>query len=157
MTKTEINVVIAKACGWTKTDATRGYTLSQFPEYLPDYCSDLNAMCAAWKEKFGYFSEEWLSAHLQLQKIVAEDEGEEDTQDPYIQAATANATAYQRAKAFCKNLNLWTQTKKMNQAQQKTLKRIKEAERELKETRALLAQVAQVPREREPRNNFPSL
>ena len=110
MTKTEINVVIAKGCGWTKTDATRGYTLSQFPEYLPDYCSDLNAMCAAWKEKFGYFSEEWLSAHLQLQKIVAEDEGEEDTQDPYIQAATATATAYQRAKAFCKNLNLWTQT-----------------------------------------------
>ena len=48
-------------------------------------------------------------------------------------------------------------TYKMNQAQQKTLKRIKEAERELKETRALLAQVAQVPREREPRNNFPSL
>ena len=59
----------------------------------------------------------------------------------------------------------------MNQAQQETLKRVneaerelketeyefKETERELKETRALLAQVAQVPREREPRNNFPSL
>jgi len=49
MTNEQINIAIAKACGWDNDDIERGYTLCQFSEIVPDYCNDLNAMHEAEK------------------------------------------------------------------------------------------------------------
>ena len=100
----DLNEKIARACGWADEDIKRGHTLSQFSERLPDYRNDLNAVCAAWKEHFGFFSEEWLAAHQELVKVVAADLLEDGSRCPYVEAAVANASAEQRAQAFVNSL-----------------------------------------------------
>jgi len=98
MQKTEINVAIAEVCGWTKEDAARGFTLSQFPEYLPDYCDDLNAMHEAEK----VIRRVWKPSDTDT--IIS------NRMHCYVELLyyEIDATAYQRAEAFLKTLSLWT-------------------------------------------------
>lgn len=80
-----------------------------FPYIEPlDYLNDLNAMHEAWRDYFGFFSEEWVDAHRTLIKVVNQHLDPKSTEDEiYYAAAIANATAAQRAEAFIKTLNLW--------------------------------------------------
>ena len=83
-------IAIAEVCGWSKADAKRGYTLSQFTEQVPDYLNDLNAMHEA--EKVLTTFDEWDIYCVYLG----------DTQP-----SCAKATARQRAEAFLRTLGKW--------------------------------------------------
>lgn len=128
MDKTQQRIKIAEACGYTEVkpiystykfergDATEPKLIGimgKFPDptncqpWLPDYLNDLNAMHSAWKEYFGFYSEEWLHAHSHLKQVVSCFLGEDDMEDPYVASAIANATAEQRAEAFLRTLKLW--------------------------------------------------
>ena len=87
-------IAIAEACGWRKDKRGLGW-LTPSGEYseLPDYLNDLNAMHEAEKRLRNQFNtvEEayWRNlAHVQPHPIYA--------------------TAAQRAEAFLRTLNLWT-------------------------------------------------
>ena len=96
-------IAIAKACGWHAELGDKDLAL-----HIPDYLNDLNAMHEAWRDYFGFFSEEWVDAHRTLIKVVNQHLDPKSTEDEiYYAAAIANATAAQRAEAFLKALNLW--------------------------------------------------
>ena len=85
-------IAIAEVCGWSKADAKRGYTLSQFTEQVPDYLNDLNAMHEAesvleanTSKMFGG----WLLATCKGKNAIW------------------HATARQRAEAFLRVLGKW--------------------------------------------------
>lgn len=104
MTDKEINIKIAKACGWTFVDF-RGIILCREPEWeagkartleaIPDYCKDLNAMHEAEK----MLTEIQCAFHRQnLQEIIT---------DIPASMYVWHATARQRAEAFLRTINLW--------------------------------------------------
>lgn len=107
MTNEEINIAIAKACGW-KFIIEYCHGEDQPPElttidpngkhlcgYYPDYVNDLNAMHEAEKVLRG--KKDWSYC------IYDENLGH------VINSWKWNATAHQRAEAFLRTLNLWTE------------------------------------------------
>jgi hypothetical protein len=93
MTDEQINIAIAKACGWDNDDIERGYTLCQFSEIVPDYCNDLNAMHEA---------EKIFDSALYCRYI-----DELCTQAIKGKNSMYLATAAQRAEAFLKTIGKW--------------------------------------------------
>ncbi len=84
-------IAIAEVCGWSKADAKRGYTLSQFTEQVPDYLNDLNAMHEAEDELSG-------NQYMVYATILDSVEGS---------LFGIRATARQRAEAFLRTLGKW--------------------------------------------------
>lgn len=105
MTNEEINGAIANICGWTDINIThrsgRAPDASYIgSEFIPDYCSDLNAM---HRVECGLYSgiknqEYWQKGKGAFQLILGE-----ITTDPI------SATARQRAEAFLRTLGKWNQ------------------------------------------------
>jgi hypothetical protein len=102
MTKEQINIAIAEACGWT------GFNPDNIPDCLqytarspsgkwgliPDYLNDLNAMHEAEKVLGEIYSIKSCEYDDWLQSIIEHDQ-------------KWRATARQRAEAFLKNINKW--------------------------------------------------
>ena len=103
MTNEQINIAIAKACGWDSDDIARGYTLCQFSENVPDYCNDLNAMHEAEKV-FTY--EEAQQFEGELCGICGSENLHKEYPLPF-EFSVAHATASQRAEAFLKTIGKW--------------------------------------------------
>ena len=100
MTYEQINAAIAEACGWTNVSAR--HRSGRCPgvdelyvghEFLPDYCSDLNAMHEA--EKTLTDANMFVMAH-HIERLVSA-HGQH-----YF-----HATARQRAEAFLRTLGKW--------------------------------------------------
>ena len=96
MTPEAQQIAIAKACGWRKDKRGLGW-LSPSGEYseLPDYLNDLNAMHEAEKTLTFHQETDYI-AHLMRQH------------KDYPMTQGFMATAAQRAEAFLRTLNLWT-------------------------------------------------
>ncbi len=109
MTAEQINIAIAKACGWT--DITlRPHDMGELPprlagfhketggrKFLPNYCNDLNAMHEAEKTL----------THRQLvdmQTCLTHFEG-------YRESLPFHSTAHQRAKAFLRAIGKWEESR----------------------------------------------
>lgn len=122
MTNDEINIAIAKACGWTdigKYDPFRGIS----PQWkgvtaydggkidppiwdIPDYCNDLNAMHET--EMVLYEKDRNPKKYTQQLKIaICRQAGVKKAQMDFDICITA--TARQRAEAFLRTLNLLTE------------------------------------------------
>jgi len=97
MSNDQINAEIAKACGWTEVNAT--HRSGKAPnsdyvgsEFIPDYCSDLNAMHEA-------------------EKVLTNTEQEEYWDFLWNMAGSefelCHANARQRAEAFLKTVGKW--------------------------------------------------
>jgi hypothetical protein len=98
MTNEQINIAIAKACGWkyekNETHAPDGsFWWSKEPEF-PNYCNDLNAMHEA--EKLHADDDKWTERYW-----LALYEATQETRWPY------DASAAQRAEAFLKTIGKW--------------------------------------------------
>jgi hypothetical protein len=100
-------IAIAKACGWTKV--RRFSETATFPGWippggkfpkpkLPDYLNDLNAMHEA--EKILTYEQKNIYRRWLECLYRQEDESEHECE--------WHATAAQRAEAFLRTLNLWT-------------------------------------------------
>lgn len=114
MTEQEMRVAIAEACGWKRHKTQFGYEWED-PEgrrgfvrrhddrggdYLvsaPDYLNDLNAMHESEKEVN-------IADYVRALRVVVKtaDEPDEDIEDDWL---LLNATAKQRAEAFCHTLS----------------------------------------------------
>lgn len=108
MTYEQINAAIAETCGWTNVSARHrsgrcpgADELYVGHEFLPDYCSNLNAMHEA----------EHSLTYVQLCNYI----------DLLIQFSpeAAVATARQRAEAFLRALGKWKPTIEDSSANQK--------------------------------------
>lgn len=113
MNDEQINIAIAEACGWTKTESPnwawirpdgRGWNWN-----VPDYCNDLNAM----HEAIAFLSPEeadWFA--VELSAIVLENPSKSwwDMNSNEV-AHIANATARQRAEAFLRTIGMWKEVK----------------------------------------------
>lgn len=116
MTDEQINAAIAEACGWTEIQDSgvwHHHKLWGYPplkpgqggnsfQYLPDYCTDLNAMHEAEKilapKSWNNFSDKWWDYHNNLQRVT--------------EGRAIYATARQRAEAFLRTLGLWKEVQK---------------------------------------------
>jgi hypothetical protein len=101
MTDEQINAVIAEACGWTQVNAEHRSGRSPNAEYvgsefIPNYCTDLNAMHEA--EKTLSETNMFVMAHY-IERFVSR-HGQH-----YF-----HATARQRAEAFLRTLFKWHQS-----------------------------------------------
>lgn len=95
-------IAIAEACGWTAISRYNGIGLSPSGrhELIPDYLNDLNAIHEAEKIFLvGAVEENW-KRYDAYRKHLDEMVGSEDAHV---------ATAAQRAEAFLRTLNLWTE------------------------------------------------
>lgn len=91
LTADERRAAVAKLCGWDEEEIERGYTLSQYPEYVPDYLHDLNACHEFEAQLTGDGIAEGhneVSRYFQWLKVICQSPA------PY------NATAEQRCKAL---------------------------------------------------------
>jgi hypothetical protein len=105
-------IAIAEACGWTPIGRPEQYdppigfpagalTVAGNQQLLPDYLNDLNAMHEAEKSAdVGNFVIEY----TRILHSVLEKEGSHPKNHPFYWMATAA----QRAEAFLRTLNLWT-------------------------------------------------
>jgi hypothetical protein len=97
MTKEQINIAIAEACGWkyvnNETHAPDGSFWWSKELEIPDYCNDLNAMHEA--EKTLTYAQGG-DMTLWIQRMTCAGYG------PQL-----FATAAQRAEAFLKTINKW--------------------------------------------------
>ena len=108
MTNQEINIAIAEACGWTRVKTVVAYIRPEpFDDWtgpdgyhhgitgpmIPDYPADLNAMHEAEKLR-----------------IIGTEHESDYCMYLYENAHQCFATAAQRAEAFLKTLNLWTES-----------------------------------------------
>lgn len=106
MNSAQQRIVIAEACGWNKQTDETGFTVSMIHSNgkvvthandLPDYLNDLNAMHEAEKV---------------CQKIMHDRQDDYAYFDCLIRIVKHNfpvsATAAQRAEAFLRTLNLWS-------------------------------------------------
>lgn len=104
MTNEEINVAIAKECGWTVMQFGER-NLYRPPEWdggmawerskCPDYCNDLNAIHEAEKLLEGSARLDDLAYRRHMQDICG------------TLTKSIRSTARQRAEAFLKKLDLW--------------------------------------------------
>lgn len=91
MSEEQINIAIAKACGWIDTDIVNcGGKLMYGQTEVPDYCNDLNAMHEAEKT-------------LDYNMIC----DMEDSVGFRFAIKPFHATARQRAEAFLRTLGKW--------------------------------------------------
>ena len=107
MTDEQINAAIAEACGWKGNLICRDLNGDLWPNDLPNYCNDLNAMHEAEQilKRRGPEYARWLL------EIVSRDAG------PGIFYAAGSfahikAKARQRAEAFLRALGKWEETQK---------------------------------------------
>ncbi len=98
MTDEQINAAIAEACGWTDIDGLSAKGLMGKPpqklcsfNYLPNYCTDLNAMHEAEKH---LETDNWYDYALRLNEVC-------------WHWALIHAPARQRAEAFLRTLGKW--------------------------------------------------
>jgi hypothetical protein len=120
MTKEQINIAIAKACGWTFINQVdkRPHGLppdgkkDRYTSPLPDYCNDLNAMHEAEKV---LTKEQLYNYGNKLDRITLPKTKMEMC---YIESPEAGmypdlfcATAAQRAEAFLKTIKKWNSNK----------------------------------------------
>lgn len=125
MNPIDINIAIAKACGWTNIDKyfgrapipfTRSFlggtddglaegedTLGHEIKPIPDYCNDLNAMHEAEKTL------EIVSLGLYLRILADKFPYNGGYSWTFGYAKSITATSAQRAEAFLRALNLWTE------------------------------------------------
>lgn len=112
MTQDEKQIAIAEACGATNIKHQPfGVIRCDFPGWsyriMPDYFGSLDAMHEAEK----VFADNSQQAHRFLDALITEVRKEEP--DPSTNAAAVffivHATAAQRAEAFGRTLNLWTE------------------------------------------------
>lgn len=120
MTDQEINIAVAEACGWKAilrpcdedyhyqtTDnleraegrVTGWRRVASLREPIPDYCNDLNAMYEAEKAAVNFNN--ILDYHRELLNVIIRDQ-------EWPQSICIGVSARQRAEAFLKTLNLWT-------------------------------------------------
>jgi hypothetical protein len=104
MTKEQINIAIAEACGWEvkvkKYLAKPPNGEWQYRDKIPNYCNDLNAMHEAEKVLTDVQSTFYWKT---LSELVNNTVGHDfDNQFECI-----HATAAQRAKAFLRTINKW--------------------------------------------------
>jgi transposase len=108
MTDEQINAAIAEVCGWTNVSVRHrsGRCLGADElyvghEFLPNYCTDLNAMHEAEKvlapKNWNNFSEKWHDYYWYLRRADAD--------------RAIHATARQRAEAFLRTLGKWEEGK----------------------------------------------
>ena len=98
MTKEQINIAIAEACGWKPAPRERWELDGRVERFRPDYCNDLNAMHEAEK--------------------ILSDESHADYACELVKTIRRNgewfesvsATAAQRAEAFLRTINKWVQS-----------------------------------------------
>ena len=97
-------IAIAEACGWTDVRVrvgisgfSPGFDPNKDATRLPDYLNDLNAMHEAEKATIVKL-QLGQRYHEVLDELCGNDHG------------VYHATAAQRAEAFLKTLNLWTET-----------------------------------------------
>lgn len=111
MTPEAQQIAIAEACGWklewrningrNVRSAVRRVQMWVFQqEELPDYLNDLNAMHEA--EKL-LKSEQHFTFQVELARVI-------NTTTYPLNFALLHATATQRAEAFLRTLNLWTES-----------------------------------------------
>ena len=116
MTEQKINAAIAGACGWTDIHDSgpwHNHTLWGYPpmkpgqggnayKYLPDYCTDLNAMHEAeqylWRKDY-YMRHDYVD---ELGKLLNPHNWQRMEASDML-----DATARQRAEAFLKMLGKW--------------------------------------------------
>lgn len=102
MTDNEINIAIAKACGWwgiEQEGMMRPPLSTSEYEMVPDYCHDLNAMWQAEHRISLGLETEYGNA---LKCIVAR-----DNEGDINQFTVLHATARQRAEAFLQVKGMW--------------------------------------------------
>jgi hypothetical protein len=104
MTDQEINIAIARECGWecdkdgNWKDSNGRYGINGCP---PHYATNLNAMHDAEKTRICYDPEIQETYSEQLLKAVLETYGYQGAR------MVLHASAHQRAKAFLCTLHLW--------------------------------------------------
>jgi hypothetical protein len=108
MTNEQINAAIARECGWSEVNSTHRSGKAPNAEYIgsefiPNYCTDLNAMHQAekvlTKDRNSYLTE--------LAILVSTDDLRgQDADWPWV-----CATARQRAEAFLRTLGKWEEGK----------------------------------------------
>lgn len=110
MTDEQINAAIAEACGWTNVSARHrsgrcpgADDLYVGHEFLPNYCSDLNAMHEA--EKVLDYEQAEVFADI-MYNLCADQNSELENPMPW-RFAVCHATARQRAEAFLETLGKW--------------------------------------------------
>jgi hypothetical protein len=129
LTPEDLNTKVAECCGWTEIHVAyfmlRGSMASGeydcegdeinclYDEPIPDYVFSMSAICDAWREHLGYFSDEWIEGYRNLCLVLDDDlagyvrcckkspvdNPPERVQEHYL-AAVANAKPIQRAWAF---------------------------------------------------------
>ncbi len=102
MNPDEQRIAIAKACGWSKfTPDTIQYTARRADGKwggLPDYLNDLNAMHEVEKQ---------LNTPVHMQKHAWNNY--KTMLEDATNGSSFHATAAQRAEAYLRTLNLWTE------------------------------------------------
>lgn len=110
MTDDQINAAIAESCGWKEVEpwlnGRRCFERKDDPcgygiEYIPNYCTDLNAMHEAEKV---LTDEQCVFIRLHLRERL-----ENHPASRYVW----NATARQRAEAFLRTLGKWEEAHKL--------------------------------------------
>lgn len=108
MTDEQINATIAKELGWTQVEAI--HRSGRAPgatyvgrEFIPDYCTDLNAMHEA--EKVLDYEQAESFADI-MYNLCADQNSELENPMPW-RFSVCHATARQRAEAFLKTLGKW--------------------------------------------------
>lgn len=111
MTNEQINIAIAKACGWKQISIHMGLATvwvdpsGNKQENFPDYCNDLNAMHEAEES---IKDEDQQIAYMTNLSNLCFGSGDQstDTHWNYI-----HAPAHKRAKAFLQTLGKWEEGK----------------------------------------------
>lgn len=117
MTPEAQRIAIAEACGWTQTQLNGRTTVWDRPNVgrtlqPPDYLNDLNAMHEAEGTIYPNFAtapDDELRAWMRYRKYLGK-VGMNDCQEGAgLDERLIRATAAQRAEAFLRTLNLWTE------------------------------------------------
>jgi hypothetical protein len=106
MSDEQINIAIAKACGWLLVKACDGSLIGKLKneqgpmDEIPDYCNDLNAMHEAENHLPSDKKEDyWYQLYENCRRSVFS-----RVEDNY---KMLHATAAQRAEAFLRTINKW--------------------------------------------------
>ena len=113
MTDEQINIAIAKACGWIIIKAGDGSLIGKLKneqgpmDGLPDYCNDLNAMHEA--EATLDFEQAELFEDELCDVTFKNNDGLENPLP--CRFSVCHATSRQRAEAFLKTIEKWNSNK----------------------------------------------
>jgi hypothetical protein len=112
MSKEQINIAIAEACGWKPAPRERWELDGRVERFSPDYCNDLNAMHEAEKvltkeQLYNYGNKLDMITLPKTSMEMCYIEGPEAGMYPDLFCATAA----QRAEAFLKTIKKWNSDK----------------------------------------------